>query len=521
MSKFCAAFCAALFLCVVGLPSVATAQDVTLTSLDGAVEIEGTLRGFDGEFYRLDTIYGEITIDASGVACDGPGCPNLEAFVAEMRVSGSSTMGKVLMPALIEAFALRNGLHAVRDEIDENRFTYALRDRNSGIEQGLFHFHTSNTDEGFADLLADKSDIVMSLREVRPSEVRAAREAGLGDLTGPNRSRVLALDALVPIVSSKNPLGAISPARLARVFGGGVTNWMQLGGPDAPVVLHLRDTKSGLAQSVQDKLIAPARLDLARDVERHSTNADLAQAVDRDVLGIGIASYSEIGNAKPVVLSGRCGFQLSASRLAIKTEDYPLTAPMFLYLPARRLPKLARDFLTFTRSDPAQIVIRRAGFVDQAPEEVELNAQGDRFANAIAAAGRETSLVELKRLVSTLGTRHRLSTTFRFRAGSTLLDAQSLSNVQQLARALEAGKYDTRSVMFVGFSDGDGPADGNRAIAAKRAAAVRDAVIAAAEIANLDRVLIETEAFGEALPLACDDTAWGRQANRRVEVWVR
>lgn len=262
MYKLCAAFCAALFLSAVTLPAPAQAQDVVLTSLDGAVEIEGTLRGFDGEFYRLDTVYGEITVDASGVACAGPGCPNLTGFVAEMRVSGAATMGRVLMPALIEAFALRNNLVASRSDSGENRFTYTLADRETGTETARFRFHSTNTDEGFADLLADDSDLVMSLREVRPSEVRAAREAGLGDLTGPNRSRVLALDALVPVVSPKNPLNAISPAQLARIFGGEITNWLQLGGPDAPIVLHLPEARSGLAQSVQDKLLAPARADL-------------------------------------------------------------------------------------------------------------------------------------------------------------------------------------------------------------------------------------------------------------------
>jgi len=33
-------------------------------------------------------------------------------------------------------------------------------------------------------------------------------------------------------------------------------------------------------------------------------------------------------------------------------------------------------------------------------------------------------------------------------------------------------------------------------------------------------VVVETEAFGEALPMGCDDTEWGRQTNRRVELWV-
>jgi phosphate transport system substrate-binding protein len=74
---------------------------------------------------------------------------------------------------------------------------------------------------------------------------------------------------------------------------------------------------------------------------------------------------------------------------------------------------------------------------------------------------------------------------------------------------------------FVGFSDGQGAAKANRDIALRRAEAVRRAVIAAAVTVNLDRVDLTVDAYGEAMPMACDDTAWGRQVNRRVEVWVR
>lgn len=124
-------------------------------------------------------------------------------------------------------------------------------------------------------------------------------------------------------------------------------------------------------------------------------------------------------------------------------------------------------------------------------------------------------------MTRTLDGMARLTTSFRFESGSIRLDAQSRSNVQQLARALEVGRYDARQVTFVGFSDGDGPASANRDIALKRADAVRRAVKQAAETANFDRVVLDVDAFGEALPMACDDSAWGRQANRRVEVWVR
>ncbi|WP_372886467.1 phosphate ABC transporter substrate-binding/OmpA family protein [Shimia sp.] len=519
MHKFRAACCAALFL-LAGL-SPAAAQDVTLRSQDGSVEISGTLLGFDGEFYRVQTVYGELTVDGTGVNCEGPACPSLTDYIAEVSISGAATMGEVLMPALIEAFALRNNYKVSRATADANRFDYQLSDGASGAVLARFRFRASNSDEGFADLLADEADIAMSLREIRPAEARRGFEAGLGDLKDANRSRVLALDGMVPVVSPGNPVRALSPMQLAQVFSGQIDNWAAVGGPDAPIALHMMTVGSGLAQAAEDQLMKPVGRRFSAKMTRHKRNVSLVSAVTRDPFAIGIASFADTGNAQKLTLEGACGFSLTASRRTIKTEDYPLTAPMFLYFPARRLPKIARAFLAYTRSPSAQIVIRRAGFVDQSPEEVPVNLQGDRFANAISVAGPDVSLEELQRMVRRLGPMKRLTTSFRFQAGSTRLDAQSRSNVQQLARAIEAGIYDARKLVFVGFSDGEGAAESNRQIAQKRAETVRKAVVGAAETANFDHLTLEVDAFGEAMPMACDDSAWGRQVNRRVEVWLR
>jgi phosphate transport system substrate-binding protein len=515
----CAAAFAALFLFVSG--SFAVAQDVTLTSRDGRVELSGTLLGFDGEFYRLETIYGELTVDGSGVLCDGPGCPDLQDFVAEVSISGSATMGAVLMPALVEGFGLRNGYDVTRVTEDSTHFTYTLKDEVTQKTAARFFFRVTNTDEGFADLLANEADLVMALREIRPDERTRAREAGMGDLTDANRSRVLALDALVPVVAPGNPVRSISPLDLARVLAGQVTNWRDLGGPDAPITLHAPDAGTGLGQAVVDQILQPVGLDMSPNTARYVRGAELSAAVLQDPFALGLASYAEVGSARALSLKGQCSHALDATRRTIKTEDYPLTSPMFLYLPARRLPKVARDFLAFTRGPAAQNVIRRAGFVDQAPEEITVDQQGNRFVNAIMSTGPEVSLQELQRMTSALLPMSRLSISFRFEAGSIRLDAQSRSNVQQLAHALEQGLYDARRLLFAGFSDGEGSAEANRNIALQRANAVRRAVRSAAEAANLDRVMLDVDAFGEAMPMACDDSAWGRQANRRVEVWVR
>lgn len=515
----CAALCAALFLF---WAQPLLAQDVTLISRDGEVELSGTLMGFDGEFYRLRTDYGELTVDGSGVSCAGPGCPNLEDFVAEIALSGSATMGAVLMPALIDAFARQNGYTVTRESREETRFELVLTRRETGKLAARFLFRATNTDEGFADLLADEADIVMALREIRAEERSLARSAGMGDLTGLNRSRVLALDAVVAVVAPANPIKALSPRDLARVLAGEIDNWQALGGPDAPIALHLPAAGSGLSQAMEDQILTPARAALAEEgVTRHALPRQIADAVARDDLSLGLTSYAERAALQVLTLAGGCGFALDASRQTIKTEDYPLTAPLFLYFPARRLPLIARQFLAFTRGAAAQNVIRRAGFVDQAPEEIPVELQGNRFVNAIFVAGGEIALEELQRMTTTLAPMARLTTSFRFEPGSIRLDAQSRSNVQQLARALEQGSYDARQLRFVGFSDGEGAAKANREIALRRAEAVKRAVVAAAVTANLERVDLLVDAFGEAMPMACDETAWGRSVNRRVEVWVR
>jgi phosphate transport system substrate-binding protein len=205
----------------------------------------------------------------------------------------------------------------------------------------------------------------------------------------------------------------------------------------------------------------------------------------------------------------------------VKAGDYPLTAPMYLYLPARRLPKLARDFLAYLRTDSAQQVIRRVGLVDQKLEELPLDAQGGRLINAIRAAGPEVSLEELQRMAALFADNHRLTISFRFRDGSAALDAASLSNVGLLAAALESGAFDGRTLTFVGFTDGQGEAAANLRLARRRADAVKKAVLNEAEAFDPGAVTLASDAFGEALPMACDDTAWGRKVNRRVEIWVK
>ena len=313
---------AALF--SVTLVAGAAAQDITLTSHDGKVEVMGNLLGFDGEFYRVETQFGELTVDGSGVTCDGPACPNLTDFVAEIRFSGASVMAETVLPALIIGFAQQEGLTATPARVDPSTFVYEFHQSGRKAPLARLFFHVGNTDQGFADLINNSADIVMALREIRESERDAAEAAGLGDLTLARRSRVVALDAMVPVVAADNMMRQISPTDLVRVLSGEIANWSDLGGPNAPLSLHMPDAGSGLAQAVEDQLLNTAGVEMANTAIRHSRSSDLVRAVAGDPFAIGIASQAASDTARALPLSGGCGHALAATRQSIKTEDYPL-----------------------------------------------------------------------------------------------------------------------------------------------------------------------------------------------------
>lgn len=152
--------------------SPADAQDIALTSHDGKVEVTGNLLGYDGEFYRIDTQFGELTVDGSGVTCDGPACPSLTDFVAEIRFSGASVMAEALLPALIDGFAHHEGLTTSRSDLGDGQFAYALHQSGRQAPLGRLIFRAADTERGFADLTTDETDIVLALREVRRPRLR-------------------------------------------------------------------------------------------------------------------------------------------------------------------------------------------------------------------------------------------------------------------------------------------------------------------------------------------------------------
>ena len=472
----------------------AAAQDVTLTSRDGSLSIAGTLQGYDGEFFRISSNYGLLTIDGQGVICDGPGCPALTAPKAVIKFVGAADAGLTLLPPLIAAFAQTRGL------------VYAPQGEGPAVI----------SDPVTGEVLAEMSFAAMGPAEAREAVLSGAATMVVAAATEPDLgSQAVALDALVPIMAPDNPLPRISTIDLAMALSGEATNWNQIGGPDMPLVLHALAADSDLQKALAARL--------GRDVVAavtHATLADLSRAVAKDPWALAVTERAAVGAAKALPLTDSCGFPLLPTRLAVKAQDYPLTLPVFLLTPRHRLPLVAREFLEFLSSPEAQRAVARAGYIDRSAERQPMTSDGLRLINAIKGAGSETTLDDLKALVALMDGADRLSLTFRFEGGTTTLDAASRGNLTDLAQMLEAGLFRGQALYLAGFSDGSGAAKANLALSKDRAEAVLLGLQALVPGLPLDQLPI-VAAFGEALPMACDETGVGRRLNRRVELWVK
>lgn len=101
-----------------------------------------------------------------------------------------------------------------------------------------------------------------------------------------------------------------------------------------------------------------------------------------------------------------------------------------------------------------------------------------------------------------------------FDTNEAQLKSGGMRNVRKLADFFK--EYPQRNVMIEGFTDSTGSDSLNQKLSDRRADAVRTALVGMGM--NADR--IASRGYGEAYPVAGNDTAAGRQANRRVELVV-
>jgi phosphate transport system substrate-binding protein len=228
--------------------------------------------------------------------------------------------------------------------------------------------------------------------------------------------------------------------------------------------------------------------------------ASVATAVAADRMAIGFVGSGFVGSARAVPVSERGTVALLPNRMTIATEDYPLTRRMYLYTPANPTNPYVRRFLEYAASNRGQEMVAAAGFV---PQNV---VAGEK------ATTQENAPPEYNRLTRGAG---RLSLDFRFLPGGAVLDNKAITDINRVIDFMGDLGYGGNNLLLFGFADSSGNRQLNVDLSQARAYAV------AVEFKQRGLKPGLVKGFGDYLPVASNDTAEGRQKNRRVEIWLK
>jgi phosphate transport system substrate-binding protein len=93
---------------------------------------------------------------------------------------------------------------------------------------------------GIAALIDGTTDICQASRAMKPEEIAAAEANGVHPY-----EITVGIDALSVVVHPSNPVSELTIAQLSAIYTGEITNWQEVGGNDAPILVISRDTNSG------------------------------------------------------------------------------------------------------------------------------------------------------------------------------------------------------------------------------------------------------------------------------------
>lgn len=102
-----------------------------------------------------------------------------------------------------------------------------------------------------------------------------------------------------------------------------------------------------------------------------------------------------------------------------------------------------------------------------------------------------------------------------FNVNSAGLDPGSQGTLSQVAQVLH--DYTKTAVVVQGHTDSTGSEEHNQALSQRRAQAVHNYLVGR----GVEPARMTAVGYGESLPAASNDTEWGRQQNRRVDILLK
>ncbi|MEG6551252.1 phosphate ABC transporter substrate-binding protein [Desulfocurvibacter africanus] len=165
-----------------------------------------------------------------------------------------------------------------------------------------------------------------------------------------------AIDGVAVVVHKANPLHGLTQAQVKDIFAGKITNWKQLGGPNAAIDVYTRDEASGTREVFWEKMLSKgAIIDSANVV---ASNGAMKTAVAGDKNAIGYVSIGHIDDTlKAPLLDG-----VEPSQETAVSGAYKVTR--LLYMNTKGEPQgLVKSFIEYVRGPEGAEITKASGYI--------------------------------------------------------------------------------------------------------------------------------------------------------------
>ena len=219
----------------------------------------------------------------------------------------------------------------------------SFQNANSGV---TFTYNPTGSGSGIQAVSEGRCDIGLASRGLKDDE----KSSGLTET-------VLAYDGIAVVVSPENPVSDLTLAQIADIYTGKITNWKDVGGNDAEIVLIGREAGSGTRDGFESITGTEEACQYRQEL---TSTGDVIATVSQNPNAIGYASLSAVKESVKALSVGG----VAPSEDTVKDGSYVIQRPFVLVTKdGVTLSPAAQAFFDYATSAEAAPIIAQAGAV--------------------------------------------------------------------------------------------------------------------------------------------------------------
>ena len=218
----------------------------------------------------------------------------------------------------------------------------AYTNENSGV---TFTYNPTGSGSGITAVIEGRCDIGLSSRALKDEEKATLTET------------VIALDGIAIVVNPNNPVVDLSLEQIAQIYTGAITNWKDVGGSDAEIVVIGREAGSGTRDGFET---ITGTKDTCVYRQELTSTGDVITTVSQNPDAIGYASLASVKESvKALTVNG-----VAPSEAAVQDGTYVIQRPFVVATRTdEALSPAAQAFFDYITSAQAAQIITNAGAV--------------------------------------------------------------------------------------------------------------------------------------------------------------